>query len=347
MDPIPSAHGSTVETLVDQPTLDSLKQLARDLADGQEVDSIFVVRAAARREKRNGDPFLKLELGDVSGAVEAVVWDGVEEAGEVARPGQAVRAVGRYAVDPRYGGALTVRSLRQAEPGEYAAADLVEASPLPYEQMTSDLDALVETIQQPHLRQLLNRLLGPDSRIGARWRSAPAAKHYHQAYRHGLLEHCLSVAQGVSAMAATFSGIDRDVAVAGALLHDIGKVEAYAEVNGSIELTDEGKLHGEIPLGYFLVRREMDRIEGFPPEVAQAVLHIVLSHHGKLEHGSPVVPCTREATLVHMIDNLGGTLGSFDRLERGLADGERWSGFDRGISGAAYFAPRIEEREAA
>ena len=87
---------------------------------------------------------------------------------------------------------------------------------------------------------------------------------------------------------------------------------------------------------------------GFPADIGQAVLHIVLSHHGKLEHGSPVVPCTREATLVHMIDNLGGTLGSFDRIEKSLADGERWSGFDRALSGSAFFAPRAGgEREAA
>ena len=144
----------------------------------------------------------------------------------------------------------------------------------------------------------------------------------------------------MSAMAATFPGIDRDVAVTGALLHDIGKIEAYEQTGGAIELSDAGKLQGEIPLGYYRVRREIDAIEGFPPDTAQAVLHIVLSHHGKLEHGSPVTPCTREATLVHMIDNLGGTLGSFDRIEKSLADGESWSAFDRALSGSAYFSPR-------
>ena len=187
--------------------------------------------------------------------------------------------------------------------------------------MCADLGELIGTVQQPHLRELLERLLGEDTEAGARWREAPAAKVYHQAYRHGLLEHSLSVAQGVSAMASTFPGIDRDVAVAGALLHDIGKIEAYEQTGGAIELSDAGKLQGEIPLGYYRVRREIDAIDGFPPEIAQAVLHIVLSHHGKLEHGSPVTPCTREATLVHMIDNLGGTLGSYDRIEKSLADG--------------------------
>jgi 3'-5' exoribonuclease len=101
-----------------------------------------------------------------------------------------------------------------------------------------------------------------------------------------------------------------------------------------------GKLQGEIPLGYYIVRREIEEIPGFPAQTAEAVLHIILSHHGTLEHGSPVVPCTREATLVHAIDNLGGKLGSFDRLEKGLGDGERWSRFDRALDGSAFFARR-------
>jgi len=335
---------------MEQPTLDSAKQFAGELVDGQDVDSVFVVRERSVRQKRNGDAFLKLKLGDLSGAFEAVVWDDVEQATEAARAGEIVRVAGRYAVDARYGACLTVRGLRCAVPDEYDPAELVESSPLPVEQMERDLDELIETVQNPHLRQLLQQLIGRGSALGERWRDAPAAKHYHQAYRHGLFEHCLSVAQGVSAMAGPFPVFDRDVAVTGALLHDIGKVEAYAEVNGSIELTDAGKLHGEIPLGFFLVRSEIERGEGFPAELAQAVLHIILSHHGKLEHGSPVVPCTREATLVHMIDNLGGTLGSFDRLEKTLQDGEQWSAFDRGISGSAFFAPPRSgegEREAA
>ena len=146
----------------------------------------------------------------------------------------------------------------------------------------------------------------------------------------------------MSAAAAAFPGIDRDLAVTGALLHDIGKTQAYNSDPLAIDLTDAGRLLGEIPIGYYLVRREIESIEGFDPELGQAVLHIILSHHGTHEMGSPVVPATREATLVHMMDNLGGRLGSFDRIERELADGQSWSKFDRGLDSAAYFpvAPR-------
>ena len=316
------------------------KQFVRDLADGQAVDSVFEVREITRRQKKNGDPFLKLQLGDVTGAIEGVAWDSVDEIAEVALPGAPVHVSGRFSQDSRYGASINVRAIRAAASNEYEPADLLECAPIPFDQMCADLGELIATVQQPHLRELLERLLGEDTETGARWRAAPAAKVYHQAYRHGLIEHSLSVAQGVSAMAATFPGIDRDVAVAGALLHDIGKIDAYEQTGGAIELSDAGKLHGEIPLGYYRVHREIDAIGGFPTDLAQAVLHIVLSHHGKLEHGSPVTPCTREATLVHMIDNLGGTLGSFDRIEKGLADGETWSAFDRALSGSAYFGSR-------
>jgi 3'-5' exoribonuclease len=332
---------------MDQPTLTQTKEFVRDLVDGQAVDSVFVVRDRNRRQKKNGDPFLKLQLGDVTGAVEAVVWDGVDEIAAAADSGAVVRVAGRYAVDGRYGACLTVRALRAAQNEEYELAELLEGPPIAYDKMAADLEALIQTVQQPHLRDLLRRLLSRSSEVGRCWHDAPAAKSYHQAYRHGLLEHSLSVAQGVNALAATFCEVDRDVAVTGALLHDIGKTQAYASVNGAIDFTDAGRLHGEIPLGYYLVRREIEDMDGFPSEMAEAVLHIVLSHHGKLEHGSPVVPCTREAALVHFLDNLGGTLGSFDRIEKSLGDGERWSTFDRALSGSAYFARRNGERQAA
>ncbi len=319
------------------PAVPPAKRFVRELSDGDSVDTVFEVRALDRRQKRNGDDFLKLALGDASGLVEGVVWDSVDDISAVALPGSAVRVTGRYAADGRYGASITVRGVRAAVDHEYELADLTEAPPVPLHQMTADLDALIATVQQHHLRELLDRLLGGGSEVGERWRAAPAAKVYHQAYRHGLLEHSLSVAQGVSAMASTFPGIDRDVAVTGALVHDIGKIDAYEQSGGAIDLSDHGKLQGEIPLGYYRVRRAIEDVDGFPAEIAQAVLHIILSHHGRLEHGSPVTPCTREATLVHMIDNLGGTLGSFDRIEKGLAEGECWSRFDRALSGSAYF----------
>ncbi|MEA2147632.1 MAG: 3-5 exoribonuclease, partial [Solirubrobacteraceae bacterium] len=293
------------------------------------------VAADFRREERT---FKRLTLADRTGSVTAILPADVPDADELARTGTVVRVRGRYAVDPRFGGQLMVESIAAAQAGDFDPAELQDGPARSVAQMEADLRELLATVHNPHLRRLLDRLLGAESPIWALYRDAPAAKRYHQAYRHGLLEHCLTVAQAVGAISATFPGIDRDLAVTGALLHDIGKLEVYEFSGGAIEMSDRGRLQGEIPLGYYRIRAMIERLENFPAELAQAVLHIILSHHGSLEHGSPVVPSTREATLVHMMDNLGGRLGSFDRLEKELPDGRRWSPYDRALGGGAYFA---------
>jgi len=291
----------------------------RDLTPGQEIDQVLMVRTSDAR---------RVVLGDRTGTLECPPC-------EIAA-GTCVRVSGT--VEPR--GRLAVRAVRDALPGEYDLDDLLDGPRIPVDRMEADLRALIETIQCRHLRGLLDRVFGAGTETWEQFREAPAAKRFHQAFRHGLLEHSLTVAQGVSAISATFGGVDRDVAVTGALLHDIGKLDAYTSDPLAIDMTDLGKLQGEIPLGYYRVRRLIEDLPGFPPEVAVAVLHIILSHHGQLEHGSPVVPCTREATLVHMIDNLGGRLGSFDRLEKELPEGSAWSGYDRALGGGAWFASR-------
>ena len=321
-----------------------------ELQDGAEIDQVLLVRECERRQRRDGGDYLRLQLGDRTGAVVCMVWEELAMLEELVRPGTAVRVRGRYTVHPRFGPQINLRGLEEAPSDSYRLEDLRDGPARRVEQMEAEAQELLQTIRRPQLRELLERIFGRESELWAAYRVAPAAKHYHQAYRHGLLEHCLSVAQGVSAISATFPEIDRDVAVTGALLHDIGKLEAYEvadEGQGAIELSDAGRLQGEIALGYYTVRRLMEDIdrdltlaggEGFPRELSEAVLHIVLSHHGTLEHGSPVVPCTREATLVHMIDNLGGRLGSFDRLQKSLAPGRRWSSFDRALDTSAFFA---------
>ena len=291
----------------------------RHLTPGQEIDQVLMVRVSNER---------KLVLGDRTGTLETAP-----------RPfgaGECVHVTGR--VEPRH--RLDVQTIRPAEPREDDLDALLDGPRHGADQLTVELRDLVATVQNPHLRALLDDLLGPESETWRGFREAPAAKRYHQAYRHGLLEHSVGVAQAVSAISSTFGPIDRDVAVTGALLHDIGKLDAYTADPLAIDMTDAGKLQGEIALGYYRVRRAIEDLPGFPEELAAAVLHIILAHHGALEHGSPVVPCTREATLVHTIDNLGGKLGSFDRLEKELPEGSTWSAFDRALGGGAWFAGR-------
>ncbi len=317
------------------------------LNDGERIEGFYVVRDRSRRPTRKGSEWLSVKLSDRSGSLAAKSWDDVETRFAIAEPGSIVRIRGRFECSSQFGDSLVIEAIAKAEEGQYDPSHLLETSPVPLERMEADLADLLNTIQNRDLRALLAKFFNPASPIYRRFRDAPAAKHYHQAYRHGLLEHTLSVAQGVSAAASFFPGIDRDVAITGALLHDIGKLEAYNDDPLAIDLTDLGRLIGEIPLGYYRVRREIESIDGFDSDLMWAVLHIVLAHHGTLEHGSPVTPATREATLVHMMDNLGGKLGSFDRIERTLADGQEWSGFDRGIDGQRLLPQRRRPERAA
>jgi 3'-5' exoribonuclease len=310
--------------------------LVRDLQHGSDLDQVLLVREVSRRGRRDGTEYLKLVLGDRTGGVVALVWEDVPHALELCRAGSPVHVVGRCEVHHRWGAQIEILSLKPAVDGSFDPSALQDGPPQDVGEMETQFRELVATVQDPHLRRLLDAFFGEGSETWALYRIAPAAKKYHQAYLHGLLEHCLTVAQAVHAISQVFPGIDHDVAVTGALLHDIGKLEAYT-ADAPIDMTDDGRLQGEIPLGYYRVRRLMEDLDGFPAELAQSVLHIILSHHGTLEHGSPVVPCTREATLVHMVDNLGGRLGSFDRLEKSLTPGAVWSTFDRAIGGGAYF----------
>ena len=319
----------------------------REFTDGCEVSQVLLVREVETRQRRDGSDYLRVLLGDRTGSVPAMVWEDVERLRECCLPGGVVHVTGRFAIHVRYGPQLAVQRLRVAARHEYAHEDLADGPARGAEQMEADLRELLRTVQSPHLRRLLVTIFGQESPLWRRYREAPAAKLYHQAYRHGLLEHSLTVAQAVSALSPIFPGIDRDLAVTGALVHDIGKLDAYELDGDVVSLADDGRLQGEIPLGYYRIRRAIERLEGFPADLEQALLHIILSHHGSLEHGSPIVPCTREATLVHMVDNLGGRLGSFDRLEKQLPAGEQWSAWDKALGGGAYFAARALEAQRA
>ncbi|MDW5597546.1 HD domain-containing protein [Conexibacter stalactiti] len=312
----------------------------RELSDGDELEQALLVRAAEAFTTRDGRTVLRVRLGDASGALTAVVREPADEDVAVLAADAVVWVRARYERHERYGPQLVLEQWRPAADGEFERAALERDEPGPArsaEQMERDLRALLESIGDADLRALLEEVFGATTETWARFREAPAAKHYHQAYRHGLLEHTLTVAEGVSALAGVFPAIDRDLAVTGALLHDLGKLDAYSAAEPAIEMTEAGRLQGEIVLGSTRVRAAIERRPQFPPQRAQALLHIILSHHGTLAHGSPVVPVTREATLVHMVDNLGGRLGSFDRLERALPPGERWSSWDKALGAGAWF----------
>jgi len=329
-------HGdsSDVELISPSPTTCDV----RDLQDGSAVDQVLLVREREIRRTRAGADYMRLTLADRTGTVLAVVWDDVEEAGAATAAGEPVRVIGSFTEHPRYGRQITVHSL--LAPAEVDWERLLDAPARPIAELERRLDEHLADVRDPHLGALMESLLGTRSSSGRAFRRAFAAPYNHHAYCGGLLEHSLQVAEATLAAARTFAGIDRDLALCGALLHDIGKLDAHSGDARGVSLNDAGRLIGEIPSGYYTVRRTIEQIEGFPPELAQALLHIILSHHGCFEHGSPVLPSTREALVVHAMDKLSGDLGSFDRLERETAEDETWSGFDRALGRAVLLADR-------
>ena len=248
------------------PAPDEERHFIRDLGEGDRVAAVFAVRERSRMTRRNGEDFLKLIVADRTGSVEAVAW---EEVDALVRPRPRRARSSASRVPSR---APALRGKDHDPVGSQRRAARVRGRPISARPrrfrssgLETDLRDLIETIQDRDLRALLDRFFGPETANWARFRDAPAAKYYHQAYTHGLLEHSLTVAQAVSAAAALFPGIDRETAVTGALLHDFGKTEAYNSDPLAIDLTDAGRLLGEIPIGYYLVRREIESIEGFDP----------------------------------------------------------------------------------
>jgi 3'-5' exoribonuclease len=310
-----------------------------DLKSGQTVDGAYACSEKTAATDRNGKAYLRLKLRDASGEVAAIHFDPSDEALGVTA-GDVVVVGGTYSVHPQYGAQIQVRRLRLAGAEEFDAGDLVPVSPVTTAELAERLHALIDSVEEPRLRALLERSFDGSREPGATFSIAPAAVRNHHAYRHGLLEHSLIVAEVAAGVASRFDAVDRDLVVAGGLLHDIGKTLAYTSGGMAPQMTDAGRLHGEIVMGHDMVRELIDEDPGFPPEPALRLRHIIVSHHGMREKGSPVVPQTREAVIVHYCDDMTARVAAIDDAERATAAGERWSSRIFMIDAPAYLGPR-------
>jgi len=312
------------------------KTYVADLVDGQTVTSYFLCPERDVRTTKNGGTMVNLTLLDATGQVKGVHFDPSEEALATLAPGRVVKVRGRYRIDAKWGPQLVLDRLRVLDEGEYDAAALVPVSPIGVDELRARLAALVEGVAEPHVRALLKRALDPGREPGAAFVVAPAAVRNHHAYRHGLFEHSVVVAEVAAAVADRLPTVDRDLVVAGGLLHDIGKMMSYSTDPFAPGFTDAGRLQGEIVLGHDLVRELIAEVDGFPAELSSRLRHIIVAHHGEREKGSPVVPMTREAIVVHFCDDMTARVAAVDDAERATAAGERWSAFSRMLETFVY-----------
>lgn len=308
-----------------------------DLRTGDAVAGYLLATDAAYKTTRTGSEYLELKLTDASGELKAFLWDLKAVEGEFAAitPDVFVKVKGKVEefqsrkqirVDK-------VRFAPDAEVGDLSR--FFPTSKRSVEEMLQELDGLVQGIGDPWIRRLLETMLVQDTERRAAFAKAPAAKSLHHVYLGGLLEHTLSVASMAQSACAHYHHLNRDLVLAGVLLHDLGKT-AELSYQRSFGYTDTGNLLGHITLETQWTARAMDQIPGFPEELRLQILHIVLAHHGKLEFGSPVLPKTPEALLVHYLDDLDGKLEGMFRLIHEESGQGNWSAWSRSLDRPVY-----------
>jgi 3'-5' exoribonuclease len=271
------------------------------------------------------------------------MWEGVEEASKELTEGDIVKVqglLGSYQRERQ----LTITRLRKAAPEEIALEDYLPRSAQDPAVLLARLREAVDGIREPHLTRLLRDLLA-DEAFAAAFSAAPAAKSIHHAVLGGLLEHTVSVVGLCRLLADYYPVADRDLLLAAAMLHDVGKVRELTW-DRVFDYTDAGRLLGHITLGALLVEERIRTIPDFPEDVAQRLLHCILSHHGELEWGSPRRPKTLEALVLHYAEDLDGKVNSFLSFAQSHPDPQRpgWTQFNKALDRYLYFG-RAEAAE--
>ena len=307
----------------------------RELKPGERVTGFYLVRHKQLelfRDRSRGQ-FLTLLLSDRTGTVLARVWEGAPELAETFEQGDTVKVQGDVEMYMERQ-QLIVLKLRRATLDEYDLRDFQPATEKSIDELTQTVRAAISRIQNPHLSALVRHFYdNPDfSRL---FTAAPAARRVHHAYLGGLLEHTAEVLILCDTLLGLYPEIDADLLRTGALLHDIGKVREYDWQN-DIEYTDEGQLIGHINLADEMTAATIAALDGFPSELAWRVRHMILSHHGRYEWGSPRRPQTLEAMALHQIEELDAQVNRFRNLLANRPAGKPWTQFDRLLGRSLY-----------
>ncbi len=279
--------------------------LISELEPNQPVSGVFLVRSKDVRQKKSGDPYLSLVVGDRTGEMDAKMWDNVGEALRAFERDDFVRIKGVVSVYQNRL-QLTIHKVQRLEDSEVNLEDFFPVSSRDPDEMAAELGAVIADVGNPHLKALLEAMFS-DPQIAELHRRAPAAKSVHHAWFGGLLEHVLSVCRLCRLVGPQYPGVDIDLLLSGALLHDIGKIHEL-NYRRSFGYTSEGQLLGHIAIGMRMIGEKLQGLPDFPPRLRTLVEHMVLSHHGRLEFGSPRQPLFPEALLLHYLDDLDSKL---------------------------------------
>jgi 3'-5' exoribonuclease len=320
--------------------------------EGRFFDSFFLVLAKQQRTTKQNKPYLNLVLGDKTGQIEGRVWDpGDPRITREFERGDLVKVRGCVSrFDERL--QLKVDQLRRAQAGEADKMDMLPATNRDVVELWKELEASVASVTNQDLQRLLAALLA-DAGIAKAYREAPAARQLHHAWLGGLLEHVVSLLGLADRVAAHYPILDRDLLITGVILHDIGKIREL-EWDQGFDYTVEGVLLGHIQMGVDLVGKTIASLPGFPDRLRTLVLHMILSHHGKLEFGSPKLPMIPEALVLNFLDDLDAKMqamaSEFERSAReGRAPdeltGKVWALDQRQLLNTKAWLEKTENRE--
>jgi 3'-5' exoribonuclease len=302
------------------------KRFISELQPGEAVDDLFVLAEKAVLQKKDGDNYLNLVFSDRTGRMRGVVWDQVDRIQRLFNTGDVARV---KATVGEYRGALQliVKDMAVVETASIDYADFITASERNIEALLERVIALTESFTDSHLQELL-RAFWRDDDFVRQFKAAPAAKMMHHAYLGGLLEHTLSMAVLADRIAGHYTGVNRDLLVTGALLHDIGKIKEF-RYDSVIDYSDEGRMLNHITLGVQLLEEKIRALPDFPAEKALLLKHMVISHHGSRDLGSPEPPKTIEAVLLNYIDEIDSKIhGIRDFMNRENSEAP-WTAYHR------------------
>lgn len=311
------------------------KQFINMLNAGDEVEDIFVLVEKALLQKKDGANYLTVTLSDKTGQIKGLVWDNVDEICAAAVSGNFVKISAKVS-EYRDTLQVVIKKMAACDPDTLDPADYLPATPLDVNDLFDRLVKRTESLQNEHLKSLLQAFWSDEAFVRD-FKRAPAAKNMHHSYLGGLLVHTVSMVFLADRIAEHYRGgaIDRDLLIAGAIFHDIGKIREF-EYKYKIDYSDEGRLLSHIVIGIRMIDEKLDKIENFPKDLATLLKHMVVSHHGSREFGSPEVPKTIEAVLLNYVDEIDSKVNGIRDFIARENTSENWTSYHR-LLGRHFF----------
>ncbi|MCB2184350.1 MAG: HD domain-containing protein [Desulfobulbaceae bacterium] len=301
-----------------------------DIEDGQTVKGVFLLKEMTRAETRAGKPYLTLKIMDKTGELTGRIWDEADRWEKECTPGQAVSI---QAQSQTYKGnlQLIITAVEKIPEDDVDLTMFIPSTSCNVEEMAEELKSFAKSTENPYIKKLLLKFIN-DTEFFEKFKKAPAAKSMHHAYLGGLLEHTLRVCRLADKVSSLYPSINRSLLMAGALLHDIGKVEELAVTSSLFDYSDEGRLMGHMVLGVEMVQERIRKIKDFPAELAVRIKHLILSHHGRHEFGAPTLPMLHEAFILNFLDDLDAKINYMERLSAQVPPDEyKWSDYQRNM----------------